>query len=504
MHPIAGRLFKYGILLLLLAGLTALSAQEPAGGGPFKVQFGQGGISSLRYAGDKYDTEYIAPSRVLGHVMIRCQMGDNAWQQFSTSDPKNKSRQTASGPADALQQQTMIYNESGWDDYLDKNGYLERAFGTAMAYYTVPYKVAGWSAEELGNYDELVIADLLEELDAVGWKEKADQLRRAWESKVEHFVNDRPNLFWSEYPFDPTGFESHHAFARYAVEASKRSSTLKVKPADAADFMEEEISGNILTRGWLETSFWQLGVEGGMRYTSQMGGWAITDYALYYAKDPAKFLRLGYASLLSSWALMNSGTQATNFGFWYPGPENDDGTGSAYVSQPYGRTWAGKDQPRGPWSYSAEIDLGFGAALRATATIVAEDPIFGLIAYGGQLKKEGNRLEVIPLDGLRRRFHVMRGNARFHLKFDRDGFAAGQPIRFDEALNEISFMLENRAPGAAGDHTAEMTLSGLSGQSYEISLDGTALRKISGGPATNKIPLPVGKKEARVTIRKSG
>ena len=43
--------------------------------------------------------------------------------------------------------------------YLDKDGYLERAFGTAMAYYTVPLKVAGWSADQLGNYDELVIAD---------------------------------------------------------------------------------------------------------------------------------------------------------------------------------------------------------------------------------------------------------------------------------------------------------------------------------------------------------
>jgi hypothetical protein len=269
--------------------------------------------------------------------------------------------------------------------------------------------------------------------------------------------------------------------------------------------MGEEISGNILTRGWLETSFWQLGVERErMRYTSQMGGWAVTDYALYYAKDPAKYLRLGYASLLSSWALMNSGTEATNYGFWHPGPENDGGAGSAWVSQPYGRTWSGHQQPRGPWNYSAEIDLGFGAALRSTATIVADDPIFGLIAYGGRLKREGDQLEVVPLDGLRRRFHVIRGDNRLHLKFDRDGFVAGQPIRFDEALNEISFTLENRAPEPGGEHTAEMMLSGLPGQSYEISLDGTALREISGGSTPNKIPIPVGKKETRIVIKRTG
>jgi hypothetical protein len=386
--------------------------------------------------------------------------------------------------------------------YLDKDGYLERAYGTAMAYYTVPNQVAGWSAEQLGNYDELVIADLLEELAAVGWKEKEGKLRRAWESKVEHFVNDRPNLFWSEFPFDPTGFESHHAFARYAVEAAKGESTLKVKAADAASFMTEEINGNILTRGWLENSFWQLGVEGGMRYTSQMGGWALLDYALHYSPVPEKHLRLGYASLLSSWALMNSGTAETNYGFWYPGPENDGAAGSAYVSQPYGRTWAGKDQARGPWSYSAEIDLGFGAALRAAATIVAEDPVFGLIAYGGRIRKDGGRIEVVPLDGLRRRLHVIRGNVRFHLEFDRDGLAAGQPVRFDEAWNEISFTLENRAPGGAAGHRTEMRIAGLPARAYEVTLDGNAVLKISGGPAATKVMLPVGKKESLVTIRR--
>ncbi|MGQ9578108.1 MAG: hypothetical protein ACUVWQ_05750 [Candidatus Aminicenantales bacterium] len=75
---------------------------------------------------------------------------------------------------------------------------------------------------------------------------------------------------------------------------------LKISLPEAEDFMEEEIAGNIVCRGWLETSFWQLGVEGSMRSMSQMGGWAILDYALNYARDPYKYLRLGYASILSS------------------------------------------------------------------------------------------------------------------------------------------------------------------------------------------------------------
>ena len=386
--------------------------------------------------------------------------------------------------------------------YLDKDGYLQRAFGTAMAYYTVPLKVGQWSAYQVGNYDELVIADVVAELDAVGWKDKADQLRRQWEGKVEHFVNDRPNLFWSEMVFDPTGFESHHSFARYAVEAVKnKSATLKVKAADVASFMAESIGGNIATRGWLEAAYHELGVQGDMRYTAQMGGWAILDYALHYSGDPFPYLRLGYASYLSSWALMSSGTEETNYGYWYPGKENDGAAGSAFIRAAYGSNWAGIQQPRGPWPYSGEIELGYGAALRTAATIVADDPLFGLIAYGGRIKKSGNRIEVQPLDGVRRRFHWIGANTRFHLVLDRDGFAADQPVTVSEDLSEVAFNLENRAPNQAKLHTTEMQLSGMPSGSYEITLDGKPLRQISGGPLHQRIPLPVASPAVKIMIR---
>ncbi len=101
-------------------------------------------------------------------------------------------------------------------------------------------------------------------------------MQAKWEEKVRHFIKERPNLLHSEYPFDPTGFESHHAFAQYAVEKARLpDNSLKISLAEAEDFMKEEIAGNLIGCGWLETSSWQLGVEGSMRYMSQMGGWAI-------------------------------------------------------------------------------------------------------------------------------------------------------------------------------------------------------------------------------------
>jgi hypothetical protein len=375
--------------------------------------------------------------------------------------------------------------------YLDADGYLERAFGTAMGFYVYPWKFARWSANEVGNYNELVIAELMDELYAVGWKEKADLLRKGWEAKVEYFVNDQPDLFYSEYPFDPTAFESTGAFARYALEQLKKPAmTLKVKGDDVRRFVQEQLACNMATRGWLEPNYWQLGVEGNMRYMSQMGGWSILDYGLYYAEDPFPYLRLGYAAQLSSWALMNSGTKESHYGFWYPGQENDGAAGSAFVPQAYGRNWFGKQQPRGAWQYSGEIDLGFGAALRTAATIVADDPLLGLVAYGGQLRKTGRQIEVIPEDGLRRRFHIVGARQRFHLLLDRDRFVPDQPIRFDDALGEISFVLENHAPG----HKTEMSVSG----SYEVFVDGRTVGKVEKGRAI----LPLGaKKQVRVVLK---
>jgi hypothetical protein len=383
--------------------------------------------------------------------------------------------------------------------YTTKDEYLERAYGTALAFYTYPWQIAHWSANELGNYNELVIADLIVELDRVGMKEKAATLRKHWEEKVEYFINDQPDLFYSEYPFDPTAFESTGAFAHYALEQMNSANhTLRVTPADAKRFMAEQLACNLSTRGWLEPNYWQMGVEGNMRYMSQMGGWSILDYALYYAPNPFPYLRLGYASLLSSWALLNTGTPETNFGYWYPGKENDGGAGSAYVPQAFGSNWFGKQQPRGAWQYSGEIDLGFGAALRTASVIVANDPIFGRIAYGGTLTHSAGHTEIIPQDGVGRRFHLLDGHHRIHVELDRDGFAAQQPIRFDDNLQQFTFQIENRDPQPTQQaHTTHITISGLPGN-YEILSAGKSITRIPAAGGTAE--LPIGDQLTTITI----
>jgi hypothetical protein len=103
----------------------------------------------------------------------------------------------------------------------------------------------------------------------------------------------------------------------------------KVASADANDFLEEQMRLNVGDRG-MEPAYYWLGSDyrgsGNAAYTlscmSQMGGWAVEDYGLNFASDPIPYLRLGYASYLSSWALLSSGTPESNYGYWFPGKEN--------------------------------------------------------------------------------------------------------------------------------------------------------------------------------------
>jgi hypothetical protein len=380
--------------------------------------------------------------------------------------------------------------------YLDKNAYLQRAFGTAKAFFTVPEETVKWSAYQTGTYNELVIPDLIDALSQEGHKDQAEWLRAAWEKKVKYFVNDHPYLFGSEYPFDSTGFESTHAFAKYTMDRVLQPGQTAppdvaaddfrrtVKYEDAEAFLEQQMKLNLACRGWLETAYYYLGSDyrasGNLSYTlsymAQMGGWAVSDYALYFAKDPASYMRLGYASYLSSWALLNSGTAESNYGYWYPGENNDGGASGGFEPRPWGRAWLGnKEMGRGPWWYSGEIDLGFDGALRAAATVVVDDPIFGLLSYGGDIKHEKTLTEVVPKDGLRARFHVLRGSQRLHLLLERDGFAEGQPISFDDALASIKLTIENRG---RTPHETSILVTGLPAGTYQVTSQNLPLQKI--------------------------
>ena len=365
--------------------------------------------------------------------------------------------------------------------------YLQRAAGTAIAMFTVPYQVEKWSAYHTGFYNELVIVDLIEALEAEGLVTEARQLRDHWERKVQFFVNGDPDLFGSEYPFDSTGFESTQALARYAALRDDRpypDSKPAIAPEKIREFMDRQMAANIFCRGWLEPAYYYLGSDyrsgAGNAYTlsymSPMGGWGVLDYALHFSTNAPPLLRLGYASYLSSWALMNTGTEQSNFGFWYPGKANDGGTGGGFEPAPYGQTWLGQPHHRGPWYYACETDLGYCGSLRMATTLVSDDPIFGRFCFGGDLGTVGHFIEVSPKDGLRRRFDAVLTRGKVHFSLQTGRFAASQPIRFSEDLSVIDLPIENLA---GSPRRASVRLSGpLAGNFVAASNPGTKITVI--------------------------
>ncbi len=397
--------------------------------------------------------------------------------------------------------------------YANADEYLMLAYNTSVAYWTVPMqtdKPNGWSANEVPTMNEAFVPELIVALEREGKKAEAARLHELWNGKVESYVNTktRPNLFGSEFAFDSTGFESTGSMAHYAMDQISRPRGRGLYTAEQAkEFLEFQLRLNLGDRGWLENTYYQLGSDyrGGLNYLlsymSQMGGWGVLDYGLYFAKDPTEYLRLGYASSLSSWALVNSGTPESNYGFWWPGKENDGATGGGFNPEPMGSGWIRKAVPRGAWYYSAEEDVGYCGALRTHATIVTKDPIFGEYAYGGELARKADTVSVIPRDGLRARLHVIRDDQRLHMELIGDGYAGGQPLVLNDKLTRIQFTLENRVRAA---HKAQLCINGLAAGEYRFTVGGQSRTvKMPGDAADHWLELPVGAgPTAKVTIEK--
>ncbi len=400
--------------------------------------------------------------------------------------------------------------------------YLERAYGTARAYFQVPANIrmeGGWSFTgwvywqyTIGNFHEKYLLPLIAALEAEGQQTRADFLRAEWEKKVKYFVYDHPWPFASEMPIDSTAYESTYAAGKYALERGlkpdihlwhdrnqdKWFSHPDIDPQRHEAFLRRQHLANLACRGVLEANYWSLGSDfrgcGSASYTlsymSPMGGWAVLDYALRYDAQPAANLRLGYASLLSSWALLNSGDARSNFGFWTPGPRHDGAMSWGFQPRQVGTEWnpAARDLPRGPWPVCGEADHGLVAAIEAASTILFEDPLFGLLAFGGEVTPGGDAIGVIPRDGVRQRFHAVLGARRLHVTLDRDGFAADQPIRVSPALDHLAFTLESRTPAA---HETALTIAGLPAGEYATSV-GTHIIPLhveSNRPVSLHLPL---------------
>jgi hypothetical protein len=221
-------------------------------------------------------------------------------------------------------------------------------------------------------------------------------------------------------------------------------------------------------------------------------------------------LGLGYASILSSWALVNSGDEQSNYGYWFTGKLHDGSVGWGFCPQKIGQEWNRgcwnkKDGgvPRGIWPVCGEIDHGLTAGIEAACTIVYDDPIFGLIAYGGVLNNEEDHIKVYCRDGVRQRLYCyVNENIRVKISLDRDGFDKNVLVKIFKDITEINFNLESRNQNS---HTTNLTIRGLPQADYSFSVGDKVLKTINVSKQDQivcQLPVPVNRKSIHVTIIK--
>lgn len=396
--------------------------------------------------------------------------------------------------------------------YLDAAGYLERAYQTARAYFIIPYEVLPWyETYKWGCYNELVIEKLIRDLEKEGRQSEADWLRHQYEIKVKYFVYDDKYPFRSEYAIDRTAFESSYAFARYGslteMEPDKNLwfdkndsiwySHPVVRKEDSREFMDRQHYAGLAVRGWLEPKYFLMGSDWtassdnhSLSYMAKMGGWAILDYGVNFADSPYDWLQLGYASYLSSWALMNTGTEESDYGFWAPGKKNDGAMGWAFMESKQGNAWIRKTIDRGAWYYDGEADLGLGATFRMAATVLTDDPLFGWTALGGVLNETRREFLVNPRDGVRNRFSLVTGSERLTVEVDRDGFSSDQDIKVAKNLRKMTLSLENRT---GDNHVTTVRFFTLPGKRLKVKLDGKVLPVTRTGERELEVTAVIGK-----------
>ena len=404
--------------------------------------------------------------------------------------------------------------------YLDAKGYLERAYQTARAYFIYPYEILPWyETYKWGCYNELVIEPLIADLEKEGRSTESAWLRNEYEKKVKYFVYDDKYPFRSEYAIDRTAFESSYAFAKYGSLNEMRPDTNLwydindsvwyshpiVRKEDSREFMERQNLAGLAVRGWLETKYFLLGSDFTnssdnhcLSYMARMGGWSILDYGINFAEKPYDWLQLGYASYLSSFALMNTGTPESNYGFWFPGKQNDGAMGWAFMESKSARAWIRKDIDRGAWYYDGEADLGNGAIFRTAQTVITDDPLFGWIAYGGSLVQDTKGFKVIPRDGVRDRLSLVGEKVRTTITLDRDGFAKEKQISISPDLSKVTFILENRT---GNSHTSLISVFALPDMEPKVSIDGKKVPVKRSGERLFEAEISVTKPTHQITIQ---
>jgi len=295
------------------------------------------------------------------------------------------------------------------------------------AYQTTRYLTAGGRNSpgytELGLMEGDIFVYLLKDLQREGWIDQAATIQAAMKRRADRW-NTQAFPFGSEMAWDSTGQEEVYAWTNYFGYESKAEVSLDSILGYMPTIPHWGYNGNA-RRYW---DFQYGGAPGGgierqlHHYGSSINAIPVLSQ---YRQHPDDFylLRIGYGGAMAS--LSNI--------------DQDGFASAAFHSFPQTLKWD---------AYSGDYGPNFFGHAADAATYVVNHPDFGWIAFGGNIRVDGDVVKVQPLDAMRRRIYV--ASLGLYVTLDAGTFDA---VEINTATHAVRLVLS-----AAGQFTPEVRL----------------------------------------------
>jgi alpha-L-arabinofuranosidase len=257
--------------------------------------------------------------------------------------------------------------------------YLDHAYQTTR--YLAAGRGGGPGYTEFGLMEGDVFLFLLEDLKREGWTEQAGVIEAAMKRRADRW-NSEAFPFGSEMAWDSTGQEEVYAWTQFFGYQDKAQVSLDSILGYMPTIPHWGYNGN--ARRYWDFQYGGAPGEGIERQLHHYGsGINAIPVLSEYRRHPEDYylLRIGYGGFMG--ALSNIDQE----GF----------ASAAFHSYPQTLKWD---------AYSGDYGPNFFGHAADAATYVIDHPEFGWQAFGGNIKLDGDWVDVQPLDAMRRRIYI--------------------------------------------------------------------------------------------------
>jgi len=358
--------------------------------------------------------------------------------------------------------------------------YLDRAAGIWETFRT-----AGWANTSTGYYGEQLIEPLMQALHEEGRTERLATFRQLYGNLAGSGTGSPLNAAWafgSEFEYDNTTEEGLYAriiamrrhFPNHtALHQASQTGGTGVGGLRAMRTFEWSTRAK---RGW-NPAWYQHGVpvfRGGeswwnFQYTTSLAGhimddWLRMRYDIHQWDDDsiAWANRVNYAASLGNFNHVNMGQISDRS---IGGASNTYSLRKGTFGSQAVQVSVTPVMLNGWDDFSLEAPLSLSGSLFSVSTDVVDDPLFGMVAYGGDLVSyDADNIAVRPLDGFGRRVHFL--NDRVYITLDNNAITEARLTR-DGSRVELDVRNESGA-----EHMARIDTYGLTPGFYSITVDG--------------------------------